>query len=81
MKGNETDLKQLKRKEKMGQEEQILYRTDVMTIEEAMEYLRMTRKTLLKLSGEGKIDGAVKIGKLWRYSRRRLFEMIEGKSA
>lgn len=65
----------------MDQKDQNLYMNDVMTIEEAMEYLRMTRKTLLKLSGEGKIDGAVKIGKQWRYSRRRLFEMIEGKSA
>jgi excisionase family DNA binding protein len=65
----------------MEEKGQNLYRTDVMTIEEAMDYLRMTRKTLLKLSGEGKIDGAVKIGKQWRYSRRRLFEMIEGKSA
>lgn len=65
----------------MDQKDQNLYGNDVMTIEEAMEYLRMTRKTLLKLSGEGKIDGAVKIGKQWRYSRRRLFEMIEGKSA
>jgi excisionase family DNA binding protein len=74
-------MKRIKKEGKMEEKGQNLYRTDVMTIEEAMEYLRMTRKTLLKLSGEGKIDGAVKIGKLWRYSRRRLFEMIEGKSA
>jgi excisionase family DNA binding protein len=74
-------MKRIKKEGKMEEKGQNLYRTDVMTIEEAMDYLRMTRKTLLKLSGEGKIDGAVKIGKLWRYSRRRLFEMIEGKSA
>jgi excisionase family DNA binding protein len=74
-------LKIIKKEGKMDQKDQNLYMNDVMTIEEAMEYLRMTRKTLLKLSGEGKIDGAVKIGKQWRYSRRRLFEMIEGKSA
>ncbi|NLD91387.1 MAG: helix-turn-helix domain-containing protein [Fibrobacter sp.] len=74
-------MKIIKKEGKMDQKDQNLYMNDVMTIEEAMEYLRMTRKTLLKLSGEGKIDGAVKIGKQWRYSRRRLFEMIEGKSA
>ncbi len=55
--------------------------SDIMTIEQAMEYLQMTRKTLLKLSLEGKIQGAYKLGKQWRYSRRKLLEMIEGKTA
>lgn len=54
---------------------------DIMTIEEASEYLHITRKTLLKLSLEGKINGAAKIGKQWRYSRRKLLEMVEGRVA
>lgn len=49
---------------------------DVLTVEEAAEYLRVPRTTLLAKARQGLIPGA-KIGRLWRFSRRQLLEWLE----
>lgn len=46
-------------------------RTDVMTLEEAAEYLRVHPRTLRMKASEGKIPGA-KIGRVWRFHRQQL---------
>jgi excisionase family DNA binding protein len=41
---------------------------DVLTVEEAAEYLRVTRSTLPASARQGEISGK-KIGRQWRFSR------------
>lgn len=50
---------------------------EVMTTNEVMAYLRITRKTLLKLIKEGKIK-AVKVGKDYRYLKTELERFMRG---
>jgi excisionase family DNA binding protein len=50
---------------------------EVMTTNEVMAYLRITRKTLLKLIKEGKIK-AVKVGKDYRYLKTELERFLRG---
>jgi excisionase family DNA binding protein len=52
--------------------------SDVMTLHEAAEYLRVHPRTLRMKAGEGKIPGA-KIGRVWRFHRRQLESwLLEG---
>ena len=49
---------------------------EVMTIEQAAEYLRLPKKTLVVWVREGLIPG-IKIGRLWRFSQRQLLKWVE----
>ena len=42
--------------------------TDIMTIKEVSEYLKLTEKTAYRLAAEGKIPG-FKVGGSWRFRR------------
>ena len=50
---------------------------EVMTTTEAMNYLRVSRKTLLKLVHRGKIP-ARKVGKDYRYLRSEIDRYLRG---
>lgn len=52
---------------------------EVLTTTEAMEYLKVSRKTLLKLVHEGQIP-ARKVGKDYRYLKSKLREFLQGHS-
>ena len=49
---------------------------DVLTAEEAAAYLRIARATLYRLAAKGRIP-AVKVGRVWRFSRSLLDEWLE----
>ncbi len=51
---------------------------EVLTTKEAMEYLRITRPTILKLIHEGKLK-AFKTGQSYRILRKNLEEFTKGK--
>jgi nitrogen PTS system EIIA component len=51
--------------------------TDVMTIQEAADFLRCHPRTLQKMAIKGEIP-AKKVGSLWRFSRQRLQEWMQG---
>lgn len=53
--------------------------TDVMTIREVAEYLKLTEKTAYRLAAEGKIPG-FKVGGSWRFKRSELERWIERQS-
>jgi excisionase family DNA binding protein len=42
--------------------------TDIMTIKEVSDYLKLTEKTAYRLAAEGKIPG-FKVGGAWRFKR------------
>jgi excisionase family DNA binding protein len=48
---------------------------DVLTAEEAAAYLRIARATLYRLAAKGRIP-AVKVGRVWRFSRSLLDEWL-----
>lgn len=50
---------------------------DVMTTEEVVKYLRISRKTLLKLVHDGKVP-ARKIGKNYRYLKAEIDRFLKG---
>lgn len=45
--------------------------TDIMTIKEVAEYLRLTEKTAYRLAAEGKLPG-FKVGGSWRFKKADL---------
>lgn len=45
--------------------------TELMTVEELEQYLRLTRKTIYKLLKQGSIP-AIKIGKKWRFDKEAI---------
>ena len=47
------------------------------TVDEAADFLKVNRKTVLKLLNEGKIKGA-KIGRDWRISKAELDRLLRG---
>lgn len=51
---------------------------DVLTTTEAMKYLKISRKTILKLVHEGQIQ-ARKVGKDFRYLKTQLNNFLQGK--
>jgi excisionase family DNA binding protein len=53
--------------------------TDVMTIREVAEYLKLTEKTAYRLAADGKIPG-FKVGGSWRFKRSELEKWIERQS-
>ena len=52
---------------------------EVLTVEEAAEYLQISTRMLLAVVRAGIIPGA-KIGRYWRFSRRQLLEWVEEES-
>lgn len=53
--------------------------TDIMTIKEVAEYLKVKEKTAYKLVAEGKIPG-FKVGGSWRFRKREIEDWIEKQS-
>jgi excisionase family DNA binding protein len=51
--------------------------SDVLTVEEAAELLKIPRSSVYKLSQQGKIP-AQKVGRHWRYHRATLLKWIAG---
>ena len=49
--------------------------TDVMTIKEVSEYLKLNEKTAYRLSSEGKIPG-FKVGGSWRFRKSEIDKWI-----
>ncbi len=45
--------------------------TDILTLDEAAEYLRVHPRTLRMKASEGEIPGA-KVGRVWRFHRQQL---------
>ena len=52
--------------------------TDIMTIKEVADYLRLTEKTAYRLAAEGKIPG-FKVGGSWRFMRGDINNWITNK--
>ena len=48
--------------------------TDILTIKEVAEFLKLTEKTAYRLAGEGKIPG-FKVGGSWRFRRDEIEKM------
>jgi excisionase family DNA binding protein len=53
---------------------------EVLKPQEAAEYLRINREVLRRLSEQGKIQGAYKVGNQWRYVKVELLKKGESKS-
>lgn len=52
--------------------------TDIMTIREVAEYLKLTDKTAYRLAAEGKLPG-FKVGGAWRFRKADIDEWIEAR--
>lgn len=50
--------------------------SDVLTLQEAADYLRLSEMTVLRLANKGFIRGA-KIGRQWRFARETLYELVQ----
>jgi excisionase family DNA binding protein len=53
--------------------------TDIMTIKEVSEYLKLTEKTAYRLAAEGKIPG-FKVGGSWRFRQKDIDDWIDEKA-
>jgi excisionase family DNA binding protein len=53
--------------------------TDIMTIKEVSEYLKLTEKTAYRLAADGKIPG-FKVGGSWRFRREDIVEWTKAQS-
>lgn len=51
--------------------------SDIMTIKEVAEYLKLNEKTTYRLTSEGKIP-AFKVGGSWRFRREEINSWIRG---
>jgi len=54
--------------------------TDLMTVPEVANYLRVTRKTIYRLLGRGDIP-ATKVGHQWRFAKTAIDEWLQRQSA
>ncbi|WP_169546462.1 methylation-associated defense system helix-turn-helix domain-containing protein MAD1 [Sneathiella aquimaris] len=54
-------------------------KTDIMTIKEVAEYLKLTEKTAYRLAAEGKIPG-FKVGGSWRFRRSEIENWIDAET-
>ena len=50
--------------------------TDIMTIKEVSEYLKLAEKTAYRLAAQGKIPG-FKVGGSWRFRKSEIDEWLE----
>jgi excisionase family DNA binding protein len=46
--------------------------SEIMTAEELAKYYRVTKQTITNQAAAGKIPGAFRIGKLWRFHRKKI---------
>ena len=53
--------------------------TDIMTIQEVAEYLKLNEKTAYRLASEGEIPG-FKVGGSWRFKRQDIERWIDRKT-
>lgn len=53
--------------------------TDILTIREVAEYLKLNEKTTYRLASEGKIPG-FKVGGAWRFKKLEIDNWIKGQS-
>lgn len=53
--------------------------TDIMTIQEVAEYLKLNEKTAYRLASEGEIPG-FKVGGSWRFKRQDIERWIARKT-
>ena len=53
--------------------------TDIMTIREVADYLKLTEKTAYRLTAEGEIPG-FKVGGSWRFRRSEIERWIDERS-
>jgi len=53
--------------------------SDIMTMKEVAEYLKINEKTAYRLAAEGKIPG-FKVGGSWRFKRGDIAEWIKQKA-
>lgn len=53
--------------------------TDIMTIQEVAEYLKLNEKTAYRLASEGEIPG-FKVGGSWRFKRQDIERWIAQKT-
>ena len=53
--------------------------TELMTVEEVADYLRVTEKTIYRLLKQGKIP-AVKVGRQWRFEKAKIDEWLHQSS-
>lgn len=51
--------------------------SDILTVEEAAELLKIPRSSIYKLAQQGKIP-AQKVGKHWRFYRPKLVKWVAG---
>ena len=54
--------------------------SNVMTIDELADYLKIAKSSLYKLAQEGKVPGQ-KVGKHWRFSKDAIDRWLEHRSA
>ena len=59
----------------MGNAMQTQMQTDIMTIREVADYLKLTEKTAYRLAAKGKIPG-FKVGGSWRFKRSQIEKWI-----
>jgi excisionase family DNA binding protein len=52
--------------------------SDIFTIKEVAEYLKLNEKTAYRLAADGKIPG-FKVGGSWRFRRDQIEKMTKGK--
>jgi excisionase family DNA binding protein len=52
--------------------------TEVLTTEEAAEFLRVSTKTILALARQGDLPGE-KVGRAWRFLRAELLDYLRGR--
>ena len=45
---------------------------EVMTAEEVADYFRVTKQTITNQAAAGKLPGAFRVGKLWRFHRKKI---------
>ena len=54
-------------------------KSDIFTIKEVAEYLKLTEKTAYRLAADGKIPG-FKVGGSWRFRHDEIEKLTKGKS-
>ena len=57
----------------------LIEKDSVLTTDEAIEYLRTSRRTVLKYIHDGRLR-AIKVGKAWRILQSELFRFLDGKA-
>jgi excisionase family DNA binding protein len=55
--------------------------SEIMTIQEVATLLRISERTIYAMATEGRLPGAVKVGRSWRVLRPKLIAWLEENSA